>query len=400
MINLKQILNNRKQPIQFWFAILGMTIGVLACLITLTLLVDIRQVEHSETDVFGENTLVIQKPVSSLSTLGLNETHFTKDEIKELRSSDFILEVAEFKSANYEVGISENPGDGLPGFYTEMFLQAVPNSFLTDLDTAVWNWETEQDIVPIVLPRDFLTLVNYGIAPSKGMPQISEALIKSVRLKLHLIGRQKKGIVLGRVVGFSSQISSVLVPATFIDYSNAKYGSKVVSKPTRLFIRTQANAYTEVSNLINTMHLDISESDLSISKVTTYLLMMISLFFLFSVIIFSLSLLTFSQYLQMALFQLNYEVGLLIKLGYKPKTLVKTLQQQFLNVFIIISLMSILIVFLIKLFYVEPLMKLAGVTLGYQSYIYGILFVVVLILGCTILIRNILMRTILKIFKK
>lgn len=400
MISLKQILNNRKQPLQFWLAILGMVIGMSACLIAIVLLSDINQVEHHETDVFGENTIVIQKQVSSLSTFGFNKTYFTNNEILELKSSDFILEVAEFKSANYEVGISENPGDGLPDFYAEMFLQSVPNSFLNDFDTTVWMWETEQDIVPIILPRNFLTLVNYGIAPSKGLPQVSEELIKSVRVKLHLIGRQKKGVVLGRVVGFSPQINSVLVPAAFINYSNAKYGSKTEVKPTRLFIRTKANTYSEVNDLMRSMNLDISESDLSISKITTYLLLMIGLFFLFSAIILCLSLLTFLQYLQMILFQLTYEVGLLIKLGYQPKVLVQTLQRQFLSVFIIISLISISIVVLIKMFYIEPFMKSVGMLAGYSGFIFGILFVIVLIGGCAILIRKILMRTILKIFKK
>ncbi|MFK8039052.1 MAG: hypothetical protein AB8B74_12230 [Crocinitomicaceae bacterium] len=400
MIKLKQILHNKKQPKQFWLAVIGLGIGLTACLIAILLLIDIKGLEHEETDVFGENTLVIQKQVTRMSTLGLNETHFTDVEIEKLKSSDFILEVASFESANYEVGISENPGDGLPGFYAEMFLQSVPNSFLLDLDTSVWHWETEQDIVPIILPRDFLTLVNYGIAPSKGMPQISEELIKSVRIKLHLIGKRNKGVLLGRVVGFSSQISSVLVPATFIEYSNQKYGNKVQTKPTRLFIRTKANSYSEVLDIIKDMNLDISESELSISKITTYLLLMIAVFLIFSVIILSLALLSFLQYLQMILFQLNDEVSLLIQIGYEPKTIVMVLQKAFFNIFARISVCAILIVFLLNLLYIKPFMEDLGLITDYRGIIFGILFVIILIGGCVLLIKQVLTQTILKIFKK
>lgn len=400
MISVKQILSPPSQGAQFWLTISGILVGIIASVLAIVLMVDIQLGTADNEDVFGDNTLVVQKQVSRLSTLGLNETHFTDEEVQILKGKDFILEVAPFKSANYEVGISENPGDGLPGFYAEMFLQSVPNSFLTEVDSISWQWNSEADIVPIILPRDFLTLVNYGIAPSKGMPQISEELIKSVRLRLHLIAKNGKGIVLGRVVGFSSKIASVLVPNSFIDYSNKKYGFKSEKPASRLFLKTKPKSFGEINKLIGEMNLDISASELSIAKLSTYFLQMILLFFVFSIIILLLAVMALLQYLQIVLMQFKYEVNLLIKIGYNPKAVMTAVQNQFLAVLAVASFVALVAVFLIKLVWIQPFLVAAGFNAGYLGYIFGILFVIVLVMVCIFVLRKAIMNTILKIYKK
>ena len=400
MMGLKQLLTPPKKGFQYWMTLSGVLTGIITSVLALVLVWDIKAGTGSEHDVFGDNTLVIQKEVSSLTSLGLNATEFTDAEIRSLKSKDYILEVAPFKTANYEVGISENPGDGLPGFYAEMFLQSVPNSFIDDLDSSVWYWQSEADVVPIILPRDFLTLVNYGIAPSKGMPQISEDLIKSVRLQLHLIGKNKKGIVLGRVVGFSSKIASVLVPDSFINYSNNKYGFKKSGQPSRLLIKTEPKSYTQINTLIKELNLSVSENDLSVAKISTYLIQMIMLFFIFAFIILVLSVLALLQYLQITLMQLQYEVNLLIKLGYQPNSIIRVIRQQFTKIIVVLSAIALGVVFLIKGTVIQPFLTSAGIDGTFMGYIFGILFVIVLITACLIVLQKSVYNTILKIYKK
>ena len=396
---LSKILTPQKKSSQLWLSFLGLSFGLISSLLSLTLIVDITQAGQTDDDIFGENTLIIQKHVSRMTSLGMNQTGFTTEDLAYIKDQPFILEVAPFKTANYEVGISENPGDGLPSFYAEMFLQSVPNDFLEDIDTSVWYWHNEDDIVPIILPRDFLTLVNYGIGPSKGLPQISEELIKSVRLRLHLSGSQKKGVVLGRVVGFSSKISSVLVPESFIDLSNDIYSNRQAVVPNRLFIRTEANAYSDVNDLMSELNLDIAESELSLSKIRTYLIQMVTLFFIFAMIILGLSVMYFVQYAQMILYRLKDEVHLLIKLGYQPRTVIRSLQRQFLTMLIGLLVFAFLLVFLVKLLAINPLLLNLGINVSFIGFFFGILFVILLLLGCTILLRKVLLKTILKIFK-
>ncbi len=400
MKNLSKILSNKRWSKQLLLSIFGLGLGLITSLLAIIIITDIQNVTQTEADLMGDNTLVIQKHVSTMTSLGANNTSFTENDIKDLKSKPFILEVAPFKTAHYEVGISENPGDGLPGFYAEMFLQSVPNSFLDNLNNEEWIWQNEDDIVPIILPRDFLTLVNYGIAPSKGLPQISEELIKTVRLRLHLSGSGKKGIVLGQVVGFSSKISSVLVPESFIDFSNQKYGNRTAAQPNRLLIKTKASSFGELNDLMSSMNLDISESDLSVAKISTFLIQMIGVFLVFAMVILALSIMSFVQYLQMLLYRINTEVSLLIKLGYTPKLLIGTFQQKFLKIILIITIISILVAFIVKWLVINPVLISLGLYLSYFGLLFGILFVILLIVGCIFLLRQVLLKTILKIFKK
>jgi len=400
MIDLKDVLTAPKKSMQLWLTFLGLFVGFFASILSVVLVFDIAINKNSESDVFGDNTIVVQKAVSSFTSLGLNTADFNAKEILKIKNQDFITEVAPFKSANYEVGISENPGDGLPSFYAEMFLQSVPNSFITIIDTAIWNWRSEKDVVPIILPQDFLTLVNYGIAPSKGMPQMSEELIRSVRFQLHLIGPQGKAKVQGKVVGFSSKITSVLVPETFIDFSNAKFGFKKEDNPARLLIKSKANSFSELSALIEKMNLEVSKNDLDIAKVTTYFLQMVLFFFGFAFIILALSILALLQYLQLSLVEFKYELGVLIKVGYHQSSILKVVRRQFLKILMSLALVAVICVTTIKLLFIQPFLSTMGIAGNYVGFVFGILFVILLLLLSLMVLKKSISNTILKIYKK
>ncbi|MFK8045091.1 MAG: hypothetical protein AB8B72_06335 [Crocinitomicaceae bacterium] len=400
MIGLKEVLASPKNSLQLWLTFLGLLVGFSASVLAVVLIFDISQSKNSNSDVFGNNTIVVQKAVSNFTSLGLNSSDFSVEEILQIQKQEFITEVAPFKSANYEVGISENPGDGLPSFYAEMFLQSVPNSFISFIDSIIWQWQSEADEVPIILPQDFLTLVNYGIVPSKGIPQMSEELIKSVRFQLHLIGPKGKAKVKAKVVGFSSKITSVLVPEAFINFSNSKYGFKKVGNPSRLLIRSKAKSYGQLNGLIKKMNLEISENDLTISKISTYFMQMILLFFLFAFIILALSILALLQYLQLRLVELKYEVSLLTKLGYMQSSILKVVRQQFFKIVISLALAALLIVFIVKFSVIQPFMISMGIDGNYFGFIFGILFVILLLILSLTVLKKSVSKTILKIYKK
>ena len=113
---LKKILFRESTNFQFIFATAGALIGLTALLLSLQLIMDVRSFHSNEEELFGPNTVVIQKKVTKLTTIGMNSTEFTKKDIDELRSKEFITDVAPFQSADYKVGISVVQGDGLPHF--------------------------------------------------------------------------------------------------------------------------------------------------------------------------------------------------------------------------------------------------------------------------------------------
>lgn len=56
--------------------------------------------------------------------------------------------------------------------------------------------------MPIILPRNYLNLYNFGFASTRGLPQVSEDLVRGITLDLDLSGRGQFRNLKGRVVAF------------------------------------------------------------------------------------------------------------------------------------------------------------------------------------------------------
>ncbi len=362
---LKKILFRESTNFQFIFATVGALIGLTALLLSLQLIMDVRSFHSNEEELFGPNTVVIQKKVTKLTTIGMNSTEFTEKDIDDLRSKEFITDVAPFQSADYKVGISEVQGDGLPHFYADMFFQAIPDRFM-DVNVD-WHWKDTNDYIPIVLPRDFIMIINYGFAQSQGMNQISEELLMAARLTIHINGNGKQKKMIGRVVGFSQKISSILVPESFLKYSNGIYGNNSIKNPSRIFITTKDDSYGELEDLMEQMNLDINKSAIDVAKIKTIVAVVIGIFGIASLLIMLLSLMGFVQYSQLVLSKASYEISTLLRIGYSIKSIVYTFIKQLSITFGIITILSVAIMFCVKIFFVNTWLDENGINIEGSS---------------------------------
>jgi len=356
---LKKILFKNSSNFQFAFATAGALIGLIALLLSFQLILDVRSFHSSEEELFGPNSVVIQKKVTKMTTIGMNNTEFTPEDIEALREKEFITDVAPFQSADFKVGISEVEGDGLPHFYADMFFQAIPDRFM-DIDVD-WSWNEESEFIPIVLPRDFIMIINYGFAQSQGINQISEELLMAARLTIHINGNGKDQKMIGRVVGFSQKISSILVPESFLEYANPIYGNGNIINPSRVFITTTDDSYGELEDLMEEMNLDISKSAIDVAKIKTIITVVIGIFGVASLLIMLLSLMGFVQYSQLVLSKASYEIKTLLRIGYSIKSIVHTFILQLAIIFGLITVGSIVIMLLVKILMVNVWLKDNGI---------------------------------------
>lgn len=368
---LKKILFRERTNVQFVFATAGALIGLTALLLSLQLILDVQSFHSNEEELFGPNSVVIQKKVTKLTTIGINSTEFTTEDIQALREKEFITDVAPFASADFKVGISEVEGDGLPHFYADMFFQSIPNRFM-DIDVD-WNWNEKSEFIPIVLPRDFIMIINYGFAQSQGMNQISEDLLMAARLTIHINGNGQKTTMIGRVVGFSQKISSILVPESFLTYSNALYGNGKIQNPSRVFITTKDDSYGELEELMEEMNLDISKSAIDVAKIKTIIAVVIGIFGIASILIMLLSLLGFVQYSQLVLSKASYEIKTLVRIGYSIQQIVNTFIQQLSITFGIITFSAVNIMLLVKYLIVNPWLEKNGINIEGSSLMIAII---------------------------
>lgn len=358
---LRKLLFKNSVTFQFVMASLGSLIGLTALLISFQLILDIRTFHSSEKELFGPNSVVIQKRVTKLTTIGMNSTEFSPEDIETLRSKDFITDIAPFQSADFKVGISEVPGDGLPHFYADMFFQSIPDRFM-DINVD-WEWNEKSEYIPIVLPRDFIMIINYGFAQSQGINQISEELLMAARLTIHIDGNGQKTTMIGRVVGFSQKISSILVPENFLTYANGIYSNGNIINPTRVFITTKDDSYGELEELMEEMNLDISQASIDVAKIKMIITVVIGIFGIASLLIMLLSLMGFIQYSQLMLSKVSYEIKTLLRIGYPIKSIVKTFIFQLTLLFGVITLLSVIITATVGLWVIDPWLDRNGIHL-------------------------------------
>ena len=88
----------------------------------------------------------------------------------------------------------------MPKFRSDVFIQAVNQKFL-DVNSDVWSWKNEKDVLPIIMPRDFLVMLNTFMSAS-GIALVSEDLARDLNFKFTLEGRGDKDWFDARIVGF------------------------------------------------------------------------------------------------------------------------------------------------------------------------------------------------------
>ena len=219
--------------------------GVQACL-------DFRNFSEGEDALLSKGTLVVSKPVTAIGMVGSllgNTQSFGKKEIENLSNLSSVSSVGKFVSANFEVQASVKLGDVF--LKTDIFLEAVPDCYIKDGFSAVgnkkreWSASLSSDTVPIIIPRNYLNLYNYGFATSRGMPQISDNLLGMFPIKLYIWGNEGKVTYDAVVCGLTDKLNTILVPMDFLLRANDAYSNGGEIHPSRLIITTDAAEFDD-----------------------------------------------------------------------------------------------------------------------------------------------------------
>ena len=209
---------------------------------------DIRPIVDPPDSFLRGDYLVLSKRVSALNAIGLGSGGFTPEELQELRSQPFVREVGALTPADYRITGSVGMGD--VNLSTYLFFESVPDRFL-DVEAADWDYEPGSRDIPIIIPRNYVNLYNYGFAPSQGLPQISEGIFRRVSLGIDITGNGLTEHFRGRIVGLSNRLNTILVPDAFIRWSNGRFGSRTSEKrPARVIVETDRPVDAAVSEYL------------------------------------------------------------------------------------------------------------------------------------------------------
>ncbi len=244
--------------------------GMLIVLLAMQFYQDLGPVFTSEDSFIHDDYLIASKRISMMGGLTGGETSsFTSGEIEDVRKQSFVNNAAGFVASQYKVACYVGIGN-VEQFGTEMFFEAVPDEFV-DTDRSEWKWSEGQEEIPIILPRTYLAIYNFGFAQSHSLPKMNEGVVSQIGMTVVLRGHGMEERMKGRVIGFSSRLNTILVPMDFMLWSNGRFAPDADTSPTRLIMSVANPTDSAITTYMKEHGYEIEEDKLDASRMTYFL---------------------------------------------------------------------------------------------------------------------------------
>lgn len=347
--------------------------GMIIVLLSIQFYNDVSPVFTGGDSFMKNDYIIISKKVSTIGSLTGKSGTFSSSEIDKVKSQPFTSRTGAFQPAQFKVSAGvEFSGMNIS---TAMFFESVPDEFV-DINSDNWKYEEGQTEIPIIIPRNYLNLYNFGFAQSRNLPQLSEGMMGMVTLNVYLSGNGKRDIMKGRIVGFSNRLNTILVPETFMNYANKVYGGNKEWEPSRLIIEVDNPADEQIAEFFSKNGYETENDKLDAGKTTWFLKMVVGIVMAVGLIISILSfyILMLSVYL---LLQKNTKkLENLILIGYSKASVARPYQILTAVLNLSVLVLSFLIVYVVRGLYLDTLMSvLPGFEKGdiYMSFVIGVL---------------------------
>lgn len=328
------------------------------------------------------NAIMVTKRIGTGNALSGNASTFSAKDIAELEKQPFTRRTGAFISANYKTHANMSIS-GTQIFSSEIFFESIPDEFI-DINMKDWRYNAGDDIVPIILPRSYINIYNFGFARSHALPQISDGLMGMIDLQLRIHANGKEQTFQGKVVAFSSSMTSILVPEAFMKWSNETFAPEGENVTTRLLMEVANPGDKALMAYFEKNGLEMDSDKLNAEKTTYFLRLIVSMVMVIGIIISALSfyILMLSIYL---LVQKNTEkLQNLLLIGYRSARVALPYQLLTGGLNLLVLLIAIVAVWLIRNYYVDIIAALYP-EIGRGSILYALLLGIVLFLIVTLL---------------
>lgn len=212
--------------------------------------------------------LIVSKKVSTLGSFAGRSGSFSASEVGDIEEQPFTKSVGAFTPALFKV----SAGMGMQGMKmsTALFFESVPDAYVdTSLDG--WSFSPGQEEIPIVIPRNYLNLYNFGFAQSRSLPQLSEGVMGMMNIDVRISGRGKTVTMKGRIAGFSDRLNTILVPEDFMRWANAAYGDRKEDGPSRLIVEVDNPADDRIARYLKDKGYETEGGGTDAGKTTWFL---------------------------------------------------------------------------------------------------------------------------------
>ncbi|MDQ6756773.1 MAG: hypothetical protein M3004_07540 [Bacteroidota bacterium] len=331
------LLNTNKNKLSKWMSYFGLGIGMVLLLSSMQMFININNIlQQNNPRKTGFDFISITKIITN-ENMGKNNT-FKDVELNEIKQQPEVQDAAPLISNQFRVKASA--GTIIP-FSTDLFLESIDDQFIDTVPPS-FKWQPGQMDVPIIFSSDFLELYNV-FAPSQDLPQLSDKTISSVNIILECYGTNGIQTFRGSIVALTDRINSILVPQTFMNWSNQNFGGVSKVNPSRIYIKTKDANNPQLINFLDQKNYHLNKDKTKFGRVKKVLQNIVSALGIFGILVILLALMLFSFYLQLMIARSKDNLQLLLTLGYSPNWLSKTVAKTWIPVYVSVVIIAIAI---------------------------------------------------------
>jgi len=317
-----KLLRCQLRATQFVSFFLANLTGMLIVLLSVQLWFDLQPFFSGKDRLLRKEFLVVTKRISALGMLTGRSTTFTPEELREISEQPFTWKTGNFTASRFRTTAGLELGHFGAGFATEMFFESVPDEYI-DVQTEEWDFREGDTRIPIILPRNYLNLYNFGFAQSRNLPKLTEKTIGMLDIDIRIQGQGKQRKFIGKIVGFSERLNTILVPQRFMDWANATFAGEKPAEVSRVIVETEHPADEQMARFFKSKGYEIEGGKQAAGKMAWFLNVFTALVAGIGLLICLLSFYILILSIYLLLQKDRAKIENLVLLGYAPEKIAR-----------------------------------------------------------------------------
>ena len=332
--------------------------GMVIALLSIQFYQDVAPVFTEGDSFMKKDYIIVCKKVSTLGSFVGKSSTFSATEIEEIEEQPFTKGIGEFTPSQFKVSAGVGMEQLGLNLSTAMFFESVPNRYV-DVNLNEWHFEPGQTEVPIILPRNYLNLYNFGFAQSRNLPQISEGVINMVNLEVRISGGGRRDTYKGKIAGFSNRLNTILVPESFMAWANTHYAEGATRKdPSRLIVEVNNPTDDRIAQFFRERGYETEDDKLDAGKTTWFLKVVVGIVLSVGLLISALSFYILMLSIYLLLQKNTTKLENLLLIGYGPNRVALPYQVLTIGLNAVVLVLSVGIVLYVRTLYLDVVEKM------------------------------------------
>lgn len=332
--------------------------GMIIVLLSIQFYSDVVPVFTEGDSFMKKDYMIVSKKVSTLGSFVGKSSTFSTSEIEEIEQQSFTKGVGEFTPSQFKVSAGVGMEQLGLNLSTAMFFESVPDGYV-DVSSDDWSFEPGQEVIPIIVPRNYLNLYNFGFAQSRGLPQISEGVINMVSLEVRISGAGRRDVYKGKIAGFSNRLNTILVPESFMAWANTHYSEGGIRKePSRLIVEVNNPTDDRIARFFRERGYETEDDKLDAGKTTWFLKVIVGIVLSVGLLISALSFYILMLSIYLLLQKNTTKLENLLLIGYGPNRVALPYQVLTIGLNALVLVISVGVVLYVRTLYLDVVEKM------------------------------------------